>query len=256
MQTWVLFVPFISGETEPTVTGRATTLPGYIWDLVQANPDGEFIGVDLHGHTTVKTYAAQFEKALLIASRLDENVHSTAPILLCYSTISEYIPAAWACLLSGREFHPCSPALLYRDKVAFWEQFDRSMMSMNADAVLSDAETATTLRTIAKEQDSAATIDDTSSWAMQGQPKSHILYENLTPANVYIQTSGSTGIPKLACISGDTLMHRFYDGIGPDNRVMLNVLASHSIGGMRTLLPLGRANIFLEPARLMALPQS
>ena len=74
------------------------------------------------------------------------------------------------------------------------------------------------------------------------------------PSDISIETSGTTGTSKIARLGGDKIINRFFDGVGADQRVSLNLLVHHSVGGLRLLLPLGRRTIYLDPARMMANP--
>lgn len=249
---------YACGGAEPEKPGKPANLAQYISDLVAINPDGVFMEVGPDGKPASHRYHDLFQRAQCIERFLSDRIEKNSPLILCYGQVSDYIPAAWSCLLGHRDFLPIAIAPLYRDPDAFAEQVAIKAAILGASSILTDSESADTLRDALSGQNVKIQIFETSKIDETTYParKAPCVAEDETGlSNIFIETSGSTGIPKIAKLSGTSLINRFFDGIGRDERVMLNVLSSQSVGGMRLLLPLGRRNIFLNPSLLMVNPK-
>ena len=120
------------GEEAPKV-GKPDTLSEYIAALVGANSDGIFTEIGSDGVERSRTYAELFADARNLAARIE--AFRPAPdqfALLCFETVIDYIPAAWACLLNGFCFLPLSVSQLSRCRDDFLHRTRRMMGTQGA----------------------------------------------------------------------------------------------------------------------------
>ena len=97
----------VCGADEAVKLGKPTTLSEYIVALVGANPSGVFVEIGFDGIERSRTYGELFEEARKLAGKIKKFWSGGDQIaLLCFETVAEYIPAAWACLLNGFSFSP------------------------------------------------------------------------------------------------------------------------------------------------------
>lgn len=239
------------GAEEPFKEGKPGTLSEYVELLVGANPAGMFTEIGFDGSERSRRYCELFEEAKALATRIRPfRPGKDQFVLLCYQTVLECIPAAWACLLNGFSFMPLSLSALARGEDQFLRHFAQMGLT-DSPLVLTEVR----FKAIASKLHGARRVIVTPS-ELPAATRDASAQPGPVPgvADILIETSGTTGTPKIARLGGDTLVNRLFDGIGPDRRVSLNVLAHHSVGGLRLLLPLGSRTIYLHPARMLANP--
>ena len=238
------------GEEAPKV-GKPDTLSEYIAALVGANSDGIFTEIGSDGVERSRTYAELFADARNLAARIE--AFRPAPdqfALLCFETVIDYIPAAWACLLNGFSFLPLSVSQLSRCRDDFLHRTRRIMGTQGAPVVLTEARFEKFLSGI----DAHARVLDTRRLLASPVDTDDLERSAGGVSDILIETSGTTGEPRIARLGGDKIINRLFDGAGPDRRIALNLLVHHSVGGLRLLLPLGHRTVYLNPARMMANP--
>ena len=105
----------VAGAKETREPGQPDTFAEYVAALVMANPDGVFTEIRFDGAERSRTYGELFEDA----KRLAAVIGTLRPkddefALLCFETVIDYVPAAWACLLNGYSFLPLRLADSFR----------------------------------------------------------------------------------------------------------------------------------------------
>ena len=245
----------IIGAKEPRKPGQPDTLAEYITTLVRQAPDGVFTEIAFDGTERSRTYGDLFEEAQHIADSIAaQRPGADAFALLCFDTVIDYVPAAWACLLNNYSFLPLSTADCYRGVREFRERTRRLMGALRAPLVLTEGSLRGFLADAFKDNSQATILDTRCLPPPTGGIRSPAAPGK--PGDILVQTSGTTGGPRLARLGGDKIINRLFDGSLPDRRVLLNLLVHTSVGGLRLLLPLGRHTIYLKPSRLMANPRS
>jgi acyl-CoA synthetase (AMP-forming)/AMP-acid ligase II len=243
----------ISGAPETRKAGQPDTLAAYVVALVEANPGGAFTEIAFDGTERSRSYAELLNEARRIAAAIAPfRPEGDGFALLCFETVIDYVPAAWACLLNGFSFLPVSVADILRRKGGSADQTWLTMLRQPAPLVLTEARLVKSLSD-AFQDNPRATIIATESLPHGGGGAPACAEAN-TPGDILIETSGTTGGPKLARLGGDKIINRLFDGMGPDDRVSLHLLVHTSVGGLRPLLPIGRHTIYLKPSRVMVNP--
>lgn len=246
----------VSGAAEIPKLGQPKSLAEYVATLAKVNAKGVFTEIRFDGTECSRTYGELFQDAVRISAhigRLDPQAREVA--ILCFSSVIDYVAAAWACLLSGITFAPLATS-----------RFNNSPGQLS-DRIQSIAATLARPLVLTEEQFQKPLAN-----ALSRYPASNIisvadvLAEPLVAAkpveatgglsDILIETSGTTGLPKFARLAGDLIMNRLFDGITADDRICLNLLVHHSVGGLRLLLPIGRRNIYLNLSRMMANPET
>ena len=242
------------GAKETRKPGQPDTLAAYVAALVETNSSGVFTEIGFDGVERSRSYRELFEDARRIAAGISAfRPRDDDFALLVFETVIDYVPAAWACLLNGFSFLPLSIADFVRRKVGFANQTWRLIETLHAPLVLTEARFAEFLSDAFKDNPQA-TILDTQRLAPLGHDDAVVSDGAEGPSDILIATSGTTGGPKIARLGGDKIINRLFDGIGPDQRVSLNLLVHTSVGGLRLLLPIGQRTIYLKPSRMMVNP--
>ena len=87
-----------------------------------------------------RTYAELFADAKNLAARIERiSARPDQFALLCFETVIDYIPAAWACLLNGFSFLPLSVSQLSRCSDDFLHRTRRMMGTQGTPLVLTEA---------------------------------------------------------------------------------------------------------------------
>jgi acyl-CoA synthetase (AMP-forming)/AMP-acid ligase II/acyl carrier protein len=249
-----LYPAEIKGAEEPHKEGKPKTLAEYVTTLVDTNAKGVFTEIALDGTERSRTYGELFEDARKLSLRIQKlRPNADEFAVLCFETVIDYIPAAWACLLNGFSFLPLSITQLHRDKDQLTYRA-QGLRDAGASLVLTETRLRESLSNVFSFDPRVSIVD-----AKQMVATPHEGGDDGPPASVgdiLIETSGTTGGPKLARLGGNKIINRLFDGVGPDQRVSLNLLVHHSVGGLRLLVPIGRRTVYLNPSRMMANPES
>jgi acyl-CoA synthetase (AMP-forming)/AMP-acid ligase II/acyl carrier protein len=246
----------IMGAEETRKAGQPDTLAEYVVTLARANPNGVFTEIGFDGGERSRTYGELFEDASKLSAATRELRPKAGEFaVLCFETAIDYIPAAWACLLNGFSFLPLSISQFYRNRDQLIHRTQRMMGTLGVSLVLTEARFKEVLSNTLK-KDPRASILDTKHVLASPHEAVGDVGASFSPSDILIETSGTTGRPKLACLGGDKIINRLFDGVGPDQRISLNLLVHHSVGGLRLLLPIGRQTVYLNPSRMMANPEA
>ena len=241
----------VTGREEYVHADAPHSLAHYIRDLLANNPSARFTEIDIDGTETTTPYADLFDQARRLAPRIRAaGSNEKFVAALCLDRATDFVVAAWGCLLVGVDLFPLPMADFYRNRALFQRRAMASLQATNAKIILTTQELSCEIgRAIeTKSKCKVLMIDDLAARGVDSPP------DLANSSDVLIETSGTTGKSKIAKLSARTLLHRFFDGTGPDNRVFLSSLIHHSIGGFRLVLPLGEHVIYVHPARLMANP--
>ena len=243
----------ISAGPEIRKTGQPHTLDEYIVELVQANRTGIFTEIGFDGAERSRTYGALFDDAKKLAAILrTSHVHVGEFVILCFDSAIEYVSAAWACLLNGFSFFPLSTFQFSRDRDESINRIRWLTETLGASLILTEGRFCEFASNAVSVDAGIAILDTTQ--LLLSQESCDDLARSPSPSDILIETSGTTGRAKLACLGGDKIINRLFDGASADQRVSLNLLAHTSVGGLRLLLPIGRRTVFLSPYRMMANP--
>jgi len=243
----------ISGSPEIRKPGQPYTLDEYIVELVQANRTGVFTEIGFDGTERSQTYGELFDDAKKLAKILRASQMRVGEFaLLCFDSAIDYVPAAWACLLNGFSFLPLSTSQFFRDGDQGANRIRWITETLGASLILTEGRFYDFVSSAVSVDAGTAVLDTTQLLLIQESCDD--VARSTSPSDILIETSGTTGRPKLACLGGDKIINRLFDGGSPDHRVSLNLLAHHSVGGLRLLLPIGRQTVFLSPYRMMANP--
>ena len=128
------------GAPEPFRAGKPDTLSEYVVILAGANPDGIFTEIDFDGVERSRTYGELLQDAKSLAARIEASRPPAGRFaLLCYETVVDYIPAAWACLFSDFSFLPLSPSQLSRSCGEFFRRTQQTIEALGNPLVLTEA---------------------------------------------------------------------------------------------------------------------
>jgi len=234
---------------------QPATLADYIRELVRRNPQGRYVEIDGTGRTRTRTYDALFRQACYLSRLIDSQQNDSAQsILVCFESILDFVPAAWACLFTGAHCAPCPVNDLHRSPENFAHRTQAILEKLDPAIVFTQPDILETLchryRCCSEHQ-----VIDTS----RPPPPSPFTRPLLSghsrgSGDFLISTSGTTGAPKLAVLPETVLANRFFDGFPSDDRSCLYCLAHYTVSGIRMLIPLGRYVVYLQPQRLLGHP--
>lgn len=244
----------VAGRPDIMPPDQPETLIDYIAQLVENNPDGRFLEVLSNGDERSKSYGAVFDEARRLAQHIAHLRPKTDQyVALCCESVLNYVPAAWACFINGFSVLPLSVSGFFRNREAMIQKMERLTQNEEACLILTETQFKPTFDQVQLGRD-VDVIDITRLPEMSGE-------QSLPPApstasDIFIETSGTTGMPKLARLGAAELSMRFFNGFGGYDAVGLALLGQGTIGGVRLLLPLGAMSIFMDPGRMMSDPKT
>ena len=247
-------IAHVTGKRDVLPAGQPETLIAYITQLVEANPDGRFVEVLPNGDERSETYGALFQEA----RRLARHIAHVTPgrdqyVALCCESVLNYVPAAWACFMNGFSILPLSVSGLFRNRDAMIQKMERLTQNAGACLILTETQFKPTFDQVKSAHD-VEVLDITRLPDVDADHSTSFPPD--APSEIFIETSGTTGLPKLARLGASEIMMRFFSGFGGADAVGLALLGQGTIGGVRLLLPLGAKSIFMDPGRMMSDPKT
>ena len=245
----------VSGPRDVKVDGQPDTLAEYIYQLTQVNPEGRFVEIGADGQEASKSFGAAFGEARALAAQiapLDPGPEQF--VILCFESVQNYVPAAWACFLNGYSILPLSISGFFRNREVLAERMKQLTGRHGAFLVLTEPRFVETFEQICADEVGITVLDARVGMAGGETPEEGPLtFPPLEQSSdILVETSGTTGTPKLARIGGAQLITRFFGGVVRSDAVSLAMLGQNTIGGVRLLLPEGGVSIYMDPGRMMA----
>lgn len=225
------------------------TLANVLRSHILQNPSSRYIEVDQAGRQIAEKVSELHRRSVAILPRLHGYaLANQSDIVLCFESVLDFIPAAWACIAGRISFLPWHfKKLCSEGEIASrLEVIDRKL----DDPVLVTTERIVTrnpsLRTAFKD---IVTIDRQRTQPLDAEE------EPARRGSLLILTSGTTGGPKVAVINHDSLLSRYLSR-RPQARGQHRIVCFpfDSVTGLWTIFPGSADTIFIQPERLAAKP--
>jgi len=116
--------------------------------------------------------------------------------LLCFDSAIDYVPAAWACLLNGFSFLPLSTSQFFRDGDQGANRIRWITETLGASLILTEGRFYDFVSSAVSVDAGTAVLDTTQLLLIQESCDD--VARSTSPSDILIETSGTTGRPKLA----------------------------------------------------------
>jgi len=246
----------LSGSAFQWPAGEPDTLSSLLLSRVEQNQDSRYIEISHAGERTSQTTAELYREALEILPQLRKHASAgQSDIVVCFESVIDFIPAAWACICGGYSWIPWHLPKLSRDG-------DISSRLQVLDRKLNDPILLATDRIMARiaslgvwpravlsvDRHLRQQIDATSS-AQEAPPRQAI------DAAILVLTSGTTGTPKIAMLGYRSVLSRFFSRPEPlAGRSRIVCFPIDGVTGLWLIFPGPADMIYIQPDRLAAQP--
>jgi acyl-CoA synthetase (AMP-forming)/AMP-acid ligase II/acyl carrier protein len=244
----------LSGPPFPHLADSPATLASLLRSRTEHNLNSRFLEIDLTGRRTAKTTAELHELALQVLKKLERSSADGSDVVLCFESVLDFIPAAWACVYRGYTWLPWHMSRLPSKKVIvsrlqlFSEKLHQPLLVTTHSNRIRLASLKPwpfrAVLSIDKDEENLSTITGPGP-RMQPADKGRVL----------MLTSGTTGKPKIATIRHECFLNRL---LAKEGRVLggarLLFDAFDSVGGLGNILPNSDGSVFLQPERAVAKP--
>ena len=246
----------LSGSAFQCPAGEPDTLSSLLLSRIEQNQDSRYIEISHAGERTSQTTAELYREALEILPQLRKHaLAGESDIVLCFESVIDFIPAAWACICGGYSWIPWHLPKLSRDG-------DISSRLQVFDRKLNDPSCSPPTASWRGLLPSAfgrgpfflsiGTCDnkfDATSSAPEAPPAQAI------DAAILVLTSGTTGTPKIAMLGYRSVLSRFFSRPEPlAGRSRIVCFPIDGVTGLWIIFPGPADMIYIQPDRLAAQP--
>lgn len=214
-----------SNHSKSIQLGQTCSVPPYqqitelIKSLITEHRSSAIAEISNTGNSLKHSYIDLYEKSKQLATYLDKKgAKQHDHIVILYDTAHEYITAMWACFIGGYVAVPWSYFGVEKDQSLFLSSLNQLLDSLHRPYLLTSQTGEIRLNIASLERTDFILLDTTCIPKYQKTVNSI----NSLPGStaLLIATSGTTGLPKLANISYQTMFNR--------NFVRLNLAASNA----------------------------
>ena len=211
-----------------------------------------FVEIDHAGGHASQTTAQLYLRALEILPSLRQHASAgESDIVLCFESVLDFIPAAWACICGGYSWIPWHVSKLSRDQdihsrlQVLGRKLDHPVL-LTRDRIMGRIASleAWPSATLSVDQSPDQRLDATS--AVQEAP---------IDGAALVLTSGTTGDAKIAVLGARSVLSRFFSR--PESlpgRTRINCFPFDGVTGLWIIFPGAADTIYIQPDRLAAQP--
>ena len=246
----------LSGSAFQFPAGEPVALSRLLLSCIDRNKDSRFVEINHAGGHASQTTAQLYLRALEILPSLRQHASAgESDIVLCFESVLDFIPAAWACICGGYSWIPWHVSKLSRDQdihsrlQVLGRKLDHPVL-LTTDRIMGRIASleAWPWATLSVDQSPDQQLDAVS--AVQEAP----IGEAIDGAALVL-TSGTTGDAKIAVLGARSVLSRFFSR--PESlpgRTRINCFPFDGVTGLWIIFPGAADTIYIQPDRLAAQP--
>ena len=246
----------LSGSAFQFPAGEPVALSRLLLSCIDRNKDSRFVEINHAGGHASQTTAQLYLRALEILPSLRQHASAgESDIVLCFESVLDFIPAAWACICGGYSWIPWHVSKLSRDQdihsrlQVLGRKLDHPVL-LTTDRIMGRIASleAWPWATLSVDQSPDQRLDAVS--AVQEAP----IGESIDGAALVL-TSGTTGDAKIAVLGARSVLSRFFSR--PESlpgRTRINCFPFDGVTGLWIIFPGAADTIYIQPDRLAAQP--
>lgn len=229
----------------------------YIHNITRYWPDGKLLETHAPGQIIETTYEQIYKNSLSIFGWFQEkNISRSNPVILLLDNAHHYSAAIWACILGGYTFVPWSLSGLNYSNSRYLNVLDSLFSQLGPATVLSTPSAIAQLRSmnVRVPLTGVLMIDEVLDHSFTQAIDEQYIDEESTCC--MISTSGTTGAPKLVCISHNAIYFRKINVLKlTSNRSRVNLFPFNSITGLNIAFPSSPVSHYFDPSLFASQPR-
>lgn len=244
---------------------RPADLPDTLTDAILAaikhRPDSIYTEIDKNGQHRSVNVVDMHHLALEILSTLDKNAPAgRSDIILCFESVLDFIPAAWACIFGGYNYLPWHIQKSFTKTKENQEKLQDLKKNLSQPWLVTVQEIKTLITgKSSADMENVICIDQL---RMRCTGSSQIPlpdvtsdFKNKDKGKILIKTSGTTSGQKIAMVTSHSLLNRFISKTTRfSKRTPISLFPFDSVSSHSLILPILPASYFLQPERFVAHP--
>ena len=246
----------LSGSAFQFPAGEPVALSSLLLSCIDRNKDSRFVEINQAGGRSSQTTAQLYVRAREILPHLRQHASAgKSDIVLCFESVLDFIPAAWACICGGYSWIPWHVSKLSRDQdihsrlQVLGRKLDHPVL-LTTDRIMGRIASlkAWPWAALSVDQSPDQQLDAVS--AVQEAP----IGEAIDGAALVL-TSGTTGDAKIAVLGARSVLSRFFSR--PESlpgRTRINCFPFDGVTGLWIIFPGAADTIYIQPDRLAAQP--
>ena len=246
----------LSGSAFQFPAGEPIALSRLLLSCIDRNKDSRFVEINQAGGHDSQTTGQLYLRALEILPSLRQRASAgKSDIVLCFESVLDFIPCAWACIFGGHSWIPWHVSKLSRDQdihsrlQVLGRKLDHPVL-LTTDSIMGRIASleAWPWATLSVDQSPDQQLDALS--AVQGAT----IVEPIDGAALVL-TSGTTGDAKIAVLGARSVLSRFFSR--PESlpgRTRINCFPFDGVTGLWIIFPGAADTIYIQPDHLAAQP--
>lgn len=249
----------ITGISLEEGLGRLPALRPFLAETISGNLGSDFVEIDAREGTRALSVGEMWRRAQSVSSDLEAaDVGEGAALVLCFESCLDLVAATWAAIASGRSFYPWQVLTSNPRTQDFGSRSTFLRRCFGECVFVTSADLAERFRCESGDGFSPVVVPsfDSEGFSDTGMVKDGGAGES---ARIYLQTSGTTGRPKLAVLPFRAFAERqaVRRTLVQTNPVKaLSLLPFDNVTALGDLLPKAVDSVFLHPECFAADPAS
>jgi acyl-CoA synthetase (AMP-forming)/AMP-acid ligase II/acyl carrier protein/thioesterase domain-containing protein len=246
----------LSGAAFEWPAGAPATLASLLLSRIDQNPDSQYFEIDQAGQRASQTTAEIYRRAMEILPQLRKRaLAGESDIVLCFESVLDFIPAAWACICGGYSCVPWQMPKLANDgeirsRLRALSRKLNDPLLIATDRIMRRIDSLKTWPTAILSVDPNLGQQFEATTLVQEAPIAAAI-----DGAVLMLTSGTTGDPKIAMLSHRSLLSRLFSRPElPAGHRRINCFPFDSVTGLWIIFPGPADTIYIQPDRLAAQP--
>ena len=246
----------LSGSTFQYPAGEPVALSSLLLSCIDRNKDSRFVEINHAGDHASQTTAQLYLRAREILPHLRKHASAgESDIVLCFESVLDFVPAAWACICGGYSWIPWHVSKLSRDQdirsrlQVLGRKLDHPVL-LTTDRIIERLASLEAWPWAALSVDQSPDQQLDATFAVQ-----EARIGKAIDGAALVLTSGTTGGAKIAVLGARSVLSRFFSR--PESqpgRTRINCFPFDGVTGLWIIFPGAADTIYIQPDCLAAQP--